>query len=242
MTLDSLWVALSMRRALPILALFLLGAQGKPSCPDDMVLVSPTTCMDRFEWPNRKGEKPLVGVSAVESVYDRERGITMNAWDLCASVGKRLCTMDEWVPACKGKRGSDYPFGRKLPDRYLTPPDKAPCNYAQWFREPNELRVFNRDPHEFEQLYQADPSGSRPQCTSASGVQDMMGNAEEWIVCPDWMSRGKNNCRQIDGELVCFCLAGRYWSDAVPCHKLSSGHSADWWYYETGFRCCQSPH
>lgn len=230
-----------MRRTLLILALVLLGAGGDdddPTCPDDMVEVQPGICMDRFEWPNKKGEKPLVGASAVESVYDRERGITMNGWDLCASVGKRLCTMEEWVPACKGKKGSDYPFGRKLPDRYRTPPSETPCNYAQFYREPDEMKVFNRDPEEFKRLYQAEPSGKRSKCTSASGTQDMMGNVEEWVVCPDWMSKGNHNCREIDGEQVCFCLAGRYWSDAVPCHKLSAGHTADWWYYETGFRCC----
>jgi len=226
------------------LSLTLLGASEgdpDPECPDDMVLVKATkTCIDRYEWPNEKGVKPLVGTSAVASTYDDDRGIVMNAWDLCASVGKRMCRMDEWVPACKGRRNADYPFGRKMPDRYRTPADRTPCNYAQMFREPDEMKVWKRDAKEMERLDQSDPAGKR-KCRSASGAEDMMGNAEEWIVCPDWMSYSQNNCREIDGEEVCFCLAGRYWSDPVKCHKVSSGHTADWWYYETGFRCCQDP-
>lgn len=223
---------------LPLLALLLLGADKPVKCPSDMVLIEKTqTCMDRYEWPNKPGVKPLVGASAVASVYDEERGVIMNAWDLCRSVGKRMCSMEEWIPACQGPRGSDYPWGSRMPDRLRTPASKTPCNYAQWFRKPNEHKIFTRDPAEFERLDQSEPAGERG-CVSASGAEDMVGNVEEWITCPDWMSYRQSNCEEIDGEEVCFCLAGRYWSEAVMCHKLSSGHRAGWWYYETGFRCC----
>ena len=29
----------------------------------------------------------------------------------CENAGKRLCTQDEWVSACKGKAGAKYPYG-----------------------------------------------------------------------------------------------------------------------------------
>jgi len=218
----------------------LLFAGAEPACPPDMVPVpGKDTCIDRYEWPNKEGVRPLVGASARASKYDLERGVTMNAWELCASVGKRMCRMDEWISACKGPRGSDYPFGRETPDRVRTPADQTPCNYAKFYRELDELKIFKRDPAEFQRLDQSEPSGSRPKCRSRSGAYDMMGNAEEWIICPDWMSRGGANCEIIDGEKVCFCLAGRYWSEPVRCHKLSSGHQATWWYYETSLRCCK---
>jgi formylglycine-generating enzyme required for sulfatase activity len=233
-----------MRKALllMVLALLLAGAKPKAPCPEDMVFVTKTkTCIDRYEWPNRKGEKPLVGASARPSIYDEERGVTLNAWELCASVGKRMCSMEEWVPACKSKGGSDYPWGSKLPDRWRTPPDETPCNYAQMFRVPDEMKVWRRDTKEMERLDQSEPAGERG-CISGSKAEDMMGNVEEWIICPRWMaSKEKANCEVIDGEQVCFCLAGRYWSDAVKCHEVKSGHAPDWWYYETGFRCCLTP-
>lgn len=230
-----------MKRLLLLLPMILLlGAAPKAPCPEGMVPLKKTkTCIDRYEWPNKEGEKPLVGASARPSVYDEERGLTMNAWELCASVGKRMCTLEEWVPACQGKRGSDYPWGSKLPDRHRTPASETPCNYAQMFRKVNEMKVWKRDPKEMKRLDQSEPAGERG-CVSGSKAEDMMGNAEEWIVCPDWMaSKSKSNCEVIDDELTCFCLAGRYWSEPVMCHKMSAGHAPDWWYYETGFRCCQ---
>jgi len=153
----------------------------------------------------------------------------MDAESLCASVGKRMCELEEWVPSCRGKGGTDYPFGRKLPKRRPSAKD-APCNYAQWFREPDEMRVWERDPDEMARLDQSDPAGARG-CVSGGGAEDMMGNAEEWIRCPSWMS---SNC----SGGACYCLAGRYWSDAVPCQKMVAGHDPSWHYYETGFRCC----
>lgn len=208
-------------------------------CPEDMVPVLEIgTCIDRYEWPNKQGVKPLVGVSAVASKYDRERGITMDAWTLCASVGKRMCTMEEWVSACRGPRSSDYPFGSRLPDQLRTLDSQTPCNYAKQYREPDERLVFMRDSAEFARLDQSEPSGSRPKCKSRSGAYDMMGNVEEWIICPDWMTRNGANCEIIDGKKICFCLAGRYWSEPVKCHKMAAGHQASWYYYETGHRCC----
>lgn len=229
----------------PILVLTLLpsvlgGSQPATAtlCPADMVLVRATkTCMDRFEWPNRAGERPLLGVTAVRSSEDQRRGVTMDAESLCASVGKRMCRLEEWVPACRGRGGTDYPFGRKLPKK-KPPADEAPCNYAQQFLKPDERKVWGRDPGEMARLDQSDPSGARG-CVSGSGAEDMMGNAEEWIRCPAWMS---SQCVKEAGKKTCYCLAGRYWSDPAPCTKVIAGHAPDWHYYESGTRCCSDLH
>ena len=71
-------------------------------CPADMeyVEVSDTRfCIDRFEWPNRKGARPRAFVS----VYQ--------AMDSCAAAGKRLCSMDEWLVACSGPQSWKYTYG-----------------------------------------------------------------------------------------------------------------------------------
>jgi hypothetical protein len=57
-------------------------------------------CIDRYEWPNRKGAVPQSYIS----IYA--------AMDSCAAVGKRLCTSDEWTLACAGPDSFSYPYGR----------------------------------------------------------------------------------------------------------------------------------
>lgn len=71
-------------------------------CPKDMeyVKIGDTRfCIDRYEWPNKKGEQPISFVS----LY--------NAQDSCFMVDKRLCTSEEWMLACSGPYGYRYPYG-----------------------------------------------------------------------------------------------------------------------------------
>lgn len=207
------------------LIIFIVALMTSP-CPPDMVKVPKhNACIDKYEWPNIKGQKPEVGLSGLPNIYDEKRGIIKNAKQLCESVGKRPCDMDEWIESCRGPRGSDYPWGNVLPDLLRTIPSKAKCNYAQPFTDPIEMEVWRRNPKEFERLDKRDPSGTRG-CVSASGAEDMMGNVEEWVVCPSYMTKSG------------WCLAGRYWSEAYKCNKMAAGHDPGWWYYESGTRCC----
>jgi len=222
---------------LVVLLLLLLGSSGPPTCPSGMVRVSETqTCIDRFEWPNKAGEKPAVGFTATPSTFDERAGLVMDARTLCEGVGKRMCRMAEWVSGCKGPRGSDYPFGNTVPKRKPLAED-AKCNYAQHFKKVDATLVFQRDPKEMARLYQADRSGARRTCLSASGAADMMGNVEEWVECPRWMAPNDVNC--TGKGLVCYCLAGRFWSAPRACHEMVVRHSSTYHGYETGFRCCQ---
>lgn len=71
-------------------------------CPEDMVWVKPADiCMDKYEFPNMKGELPLGGVTYEEA----ER--------LCKAYGKRLPTSQEWLLACGGKEELIYPYGNE---------------------------------------------------------------------------------------------------------------------------------
>ncbi len=58
-------------------------------------------CIDRYEWPDRKGATPQTYVSLYQ------------AMDSCAAAGKRLCTADEWSLACAGPDSLSYPYGRR---------------------------------------------------------------------------------------------------------------------------------
>ena len=216
-----------------ILALVLLsiGALGWApgelgSCPSGMVPSGMgRSCIDRYEWPNRRGVKPLVGVSGVPEQEDLAAGRVMDAQRLCASVGKRVCLRDEWIAACRGEAYSKYPFGNEVP-RYNPEDQNGLCNYDKWYRSPDEYKVATRDPHEMRRLDQSDPAGKRETCRSASGAYDMMGNAEEWVRCPGLGEQG-------------WCLMGRYWSSPQACGYTITKHSPKWHYYESGFRCCK---
>src|ERR1019366_8209207 len=56
-------------------------------------------CLDRFEYPNRKGGFPVIAVNWHE------------AGSLCHDRGERLCSEDEWTFACEGEDALPYPTG-----------------------------------------------------------------------------------------------------------------------------------
>lgn len=114
-------------------------------CPDNMVLnETKKFCVDKYEYPNKRGSVPQVDISFED------------AKKLCADQGKRLCSADEWVAACK--EGKDrYPYGRGYAqDR---------CNTIGNAYVKNKLA----------------PSGEFSKCAGALGTVDMSGNAAEWV-------------------------------------------------------------
>lgn len=208
---------------LPIVAaaLLLMGSSTHRKCPEGMVPIGSTVCIDRFEWPNQAGVKPALAMSAIAEPEDRAAGIVMDAEQLCASVGKRVCYDDEWIQACEGPGGTRYPFGDKLP-KFTPGEGTGLCNYDKWFRNVDERKVFLRDPAELRRLDQSEPAGARDTCISASGAMDMVGSAEEWV-------------RTREGG---YALAGRFWAEVWPCRSMSHVHAPNWHYYQSGFRCC----
>lgn len=73
-------------------------------CPKDMAHIKIGTksfCIDRYEWPNKKGKKPSANVSLYQ------------AQDSCFTKGKRLCTTEEWSLSCAGAYSWKYVYGNK---------------------------------------------------------------------------------------------------------------------------------
>lgn len=58
-------------------------------------------CVDRYEYPGRKGARPSASVNF------------NTAKSMCARVGKRLCRDREWRRAC----GGSFPYGRRFDAR-----------------------------------------------------------------------------------------------------------------------------
>ncbi len=99
-------------------------------------------CVDAYEYPNKAGEVPKDMVSQEQAA------------SLCASEGKRLCYLEEWQAACKGREQNNrYSYGTSyIPSR---------CNS-------NTKAVIR--------------SGRRTQCRSWWGMYDMNGNLWEWTA------------------------------------------------------------
>lgn len=111
-------------------------------CPQGMEYIKVGTmsfCIDRYEWPNRKSAVPLSYIS----MY--------GASDSCYSVGKRLCTAEEWSIACAGPYSWKYPYGQ---------------NYEKYACSTHDTMVTR--------------SGEKAECRSFFGVYDMSGGLAEW--------------------------------------------------------------
>lgn len=124
-------------------------------CPKDMILVDMPpgkpdrpffkVCIDKYEYPNKKGSSPNGNVSYEE------------AQKACESLGKRLCTSEEWEWACSGLEGYTYPYGWHF-----------------------EEKICNTNGVE-----KLEPSGSRYKCVGKFGIYDMVGNIFEWVTGQD---------------------------------------------------------
>jgi len=169
-------------------------------------------CMDELEWSNRPGKRPSVMVRFVE------------AEKKCASVGKRLCTEYEWEMACEGPETRPWPYGHTF--------EPEACNSSKEFIPYSEekLNAEEKKVRETEtwRVYQGEVGGSRPKCTSAFGVKDLVGNVEEWV-------RTSRKAWQFRSS-----LKGGFWSKPWShCRGTNDSHGPMFRYYEVGFRCCK---
>lgn len=120
---------------------------GTPQCGANAVPAGKAPdefCIDQYEWPNRLGVRPMGSVSH------------QAAQDSCASVGKTLCSFEQWKTACRGPEGNPYPYGGRYRQRNCYTSERA-----------------------------LGPSGRKANCRSWYGVYDLSGNLWEWTSTPD---------------------------------------------------------
>ncbi len=168
-------------------------------------------CMDRFEYPNRKGEYPIIMVTWYE------------ARDACKADGKRLCSEDEWTHACEGEEATPYPNGYSR--------EAAECvNDRPWRKfDGDGLIPRSKASPELDRLWQGLPSGSRPACKSKAGVYDMTGNVDEWTKS------------SISGERPSVLKGGYWGPVRTRCRPATKAHDETHMFYQQGFRCCADP-
>ncbi|XXT17416.1 SUMF1/EgtB/PvdO family nonheme iron enzyme [Sorangium sp. So ce429] len=171
-------------------------------------------CIDTYEWPNRKGERP--------EVMNRFHQAQVK----CAAVGKRLCTESEWTLACEGPEMKPFPYGYSR--------DATKCNGDHLWDDPDMKKVAKRDPGELARLWKGVPSGSQAQCISDYGVADMPANTDEVVASETsggW--RGKFDSVHTGGP----------WYKGVrnQCRPKIYTHDEGFYYYFLSFRCCAEP-
>jgi formylglycine-generating enzyme len=175
-------------------------------------------CMDRYEFPNKKGELPRVLTSWVEAV------------ELCKNEGKRLCTEDEFNFACEGPEMRPYVYGFVR--------DATKCNIDKEYRFPDHSRVLPtydkcRDTPwcaaELERLDQRHKIGDLDSCVSWSGIYDLNGNVNEWVEIPNEKPPNRSG------------LKGGWWGPVRSrCRPTVTFHKESDYGYEQGLRCCAS--
>jgi hypothetical protein len=145
--------------------------------------------------------------------------------EACRAAGKRLCREQEWVTACRGEKGTKFPYG----DQYR----QGSCNV---FRADHPARILhgnaseglsdprlNKVVHENAALLRE--TGGSPLCKSVWGndaIYDMVGNVDEWVDDPEGM------------------FLGGFYSRATRngCESKITAHPLAYFDYSLGFRCC----
>jgi len=167
-------------------------------------------CIDRFEYPNKLGDKPIV----MKTFFDAETA--------CKAQGKRMCGDTEWTLACEGQERLPYPYGYQR--------NSEACNIDKPHPDVNERALGSPDQKvrdaEVARLWQGEPSGSRDSCVSPFGAVDMTGNVDEWVV-------------NESGQPYKSGLKGGYWGPVRDrCRPMTTAHGPEFQFYQVGFRCC----
>jgi Sulfatase-modifying factor enzyme 1 len=168
----------------------------------------------------------------LEPVAQSREGVEPNGYvnmnvakSACERAGKRLCTLEEWRTACRGKAGRKFPYG----DTY----EAGKCNV---FREDSPGRIlFDNaslgmlDPRmnlveaKGRPLYRK--TGATSSCRSEwdEPIYDMVGNLDEWVDDPK-------------GTFV-----GGFYSRSTKagCDTIVTAHVPGYQDYSIGVRCCR---
>ncbi|MEO6574566.1 MAG: SUMF1/EgtB/PvdO family nonheme iron enzyme, partial [Polyangiaceae bacterium] len=159
----------------------------------------------------------------------------VQADEACRASEKRLCTIDEWTAACRGRPMADniYPYG----DVY----EAGACNEGRatspiddlFGPAPTYSAAELGDPRCDQLPRTVAPGGAFSRCVSAYGVFDMHGNVHEWVS------------DSVPGDATRGNFLGGYFVDAKingpGCEYRTTAHAKSYHDYSTGFRCCADP-
>ncbi|WP_437655226.1 hypothetical protein [Sorangium sp. So ce1182] len=144
----------------------------------------------------------------------------------CAAAGKRLCSVEEFVTACRGEDDTLYPYGDTF--------EEGACNVFRAGHPAAQLHgnasIGHLDPRLNRVRVAGEPllreTGGSPRCRSRWGsdaVHDLVGNLDEWVNEPGGAFAGGFYAR----------------STRAGCEALVTAHPRSYLDYSTGVRCCQ---
>ena len=222
------------------------------SCEKGMVPINDKFCIDQFEArtveidkPRTKKHKPQIvkghspfkRVTGLHVMAVSERGkmpqghiSQEEAAEACFNAGKRLCSDEEWIEACQGKKPTLYPYGDAHEDGKCN--DKGVSGFNLLFgpgnNTPPEQSAYTVENMNDPRLNQVEGSlartGSFGKCKNGFKVYDMVGNLHEWTSNKQGTFRGGYYLdTSINGE---------------GCEYRTTAHDVKYRDYSTGFRCC----
>jgi formylglycine-generating enzyme required for sulfatase activity len=211
----------------------------KAGCPADMVSIRGEYCVDRYEayvaevhkGGKLKKHSPYAPLNAKKKYKALNRKGRMpqgyisrdEAASACDNAGKRLCTDEEWITACKGKKPTDWPYGdERKPGRCN---DEGVSAFQIYFGADGAYTWENlNDPRLNQHAGTCAPAGKHSGCKNSFKVYDMVGNLHEWTADPGGTFRGG------------------YYLDVTQhgdgCNYKTTAHHGKYHDYSTGFRCC----
>jgi len=206
------------------------------TCPDDMVLVTNTTCMDKYEASRLDATTISSGMD--DSIAKSVAGVLpwnrspngapleiATARAACAAADKRLCQPDEWQFACEGPSQLIYSYG----DTY----NPTTCNGIDTFCHCDDEECASLEVCPFAGCrntcgasFHSVPTGSFPNCQSpVAELFDITGNVWELVDTTD------GSLHYRGGAYNC--------NDSAALHQCA--YDATWGPSAQGFRCCKTP-
>lgn len=214
-------------------------------CPDGMVSVGGKYCIDKYEahtleiiGKNKtRPHSPYAPVDGLRVKAASKKGKVPQGYisrdqaaEACANAGKRLCSDDEWIGACRGKKPSTYPYGNEhVPGRCN---DRGVSSFNALYsvagtNPPQESYSFENmnNPQLNQMAGTLAKSGDFKKCKSSYGAYDMVGNLHEWTAAKSGTFRGGYYLDvHINGD---------------GCDYKTTAHNGRYHDYSTGFRCCK---
>jgi sulfatase modifying factor 1 len=218
---------------------------GKKGCPAGMALILGRFCIDKYEAStvevlpgnHTRPHSPYAPVDGLQVRAVSKVGVKPQAYIsrdqaevACESAGKRLCTDDEWITACKGKKPTLFPYGEDRRDGYCN--DAGVSSFNHYYgggnaETPQEAYTWaNMNDARLNQLEGTlAPTGRFKKCKNGYDVYDMVGNLHEWTAAKGGTFRGGYYLdTHINGD---------------GCEYRTTAHAPKYHDYSTGFRCCK---
>jgi sulfatase modifying factor 1 len=219
----------------------------EPPCPAGMAHVE-TFCVDL--WEDHVVELDDAGNEREHSPYERVEGKKLRAKTApdvvpqayislveasgaCARAGKRLCSSQEFIRACRGPDANDwYPYLGHIQQSGYCNVDRPNIGIQVLYgNNPGGWTMDDFNDPRLNQLPKSlSKTGAFPRCVSPDGAFDMVGNLHEWVDDPE---DNQGHARFRGGWY------GEATLNGPGCLYVTMAHEQSYHDYSVGFRCCK---